>query len=159
MPGTSDRPPPADAVSATPGRLRRPESVLIVIYTGTDEFLLIERVKPQGFWQSVTGSLEWGEVADDAARREVVEETGISDGVLSNLQWTQTYEISPSFGRKYAPGITHNLEHAFALKLPERCAVSLSPKEHSQFRWLPAAEALALVSSHTNRAVIEHLKR
>lgn len=155
MQGTQDSPP-----AATPAvRLRRPESVLIVIYTATDEFLLIERVKPPGFWQSVTGSLEWGELADEAARREVLEETGISDGVLRNLQWTQTYEISPSFGRTYASGVTHNLEHAFALKLPQPCPVILSPKEHKQSRWLGAGEALALVSSHTNRAVIEYLKR
>ena len=50
---------------------RRPESVLIVIYTDGGEFLLLERRRPPGFWQSVTGSLEWGEFADSAARREV----------------------------------------------------------------------------------------
>jgi dATP pyrophosphohydrolase len=159
MQGAEDPPPPA-GVAATPAvRLRRPESVLIVIYTSSNEFLLIERVKPPGFWQSVTGSLEWGEVADDAARREVLEETGIRDGTLRNLHWTQTYEISPSFGRTYASGVTHNLEHAFALKLPEPCPVDLSPQEHARFRWLAAGDALALVSSHTNRAVIEYLKR
>ena len=53
---------------------RRPESVLIVIYTVGGEFLLLERRRPPGFWQSVTGSLEWGETADDAARRELVED-------------------------------------------------------------------------------------
>ena len=135
---------------------RRPESVLIVIYTAGGEFLLLERRKPPGFWQSVTGSLEWGETADEAARREVVEETGITQGVLRNLQWTQVYEILPSFGKIYAPGITRNLEHAFALKLHERVPVILS--EHVQFRWLPAVEAIALASSSTNRAVIQQLR-
>lgn len=140
-------------------RPRRPESVLIVIYTAGGEFLLIERCKPAGFWQSVTGSLEWGEFPDQAARREVIEETGISAGVLKNLHWTQVYEILPSFGRVYAPGVTHNLEHAFALKLPHRVPVTLSPREHAQYRWLAADEAIETVSSHTNRAVIEQLRR
>jgi dihydroneopterin triphosphate diphosphatase len=137
---------------------RRPESVLIVIYTVAGEFLLLERRKPLGFWQSVTGSLEWGETADAAARRELVEETGITQGVLCNLQWTQVYEILPSFGKKYAPGVTRNLEHAFALKLAQRVPVHLSEREHVQYRWLPAAEAIAKASSSTNRAVIRQLR-
>jgi dihydroneopterin triphosphate diphosphatase len=135
---------------------RRPESVLIVIYTVGGEFLLLERRKPPGFWQSVTGSLESGETADAAARRELIEETGITQGHLRNLQWTQVYEISPAFGKKYAPGVTRNLEHAFALKLLERVPVTLS--EHVQYRWLPAAEAIAAASSESNRAVIRQLR-
>ena len=131
---------------------------MIVIYTAGGEFLLLERRRPAGFWQSVTGSLEWGETADSAARRELIEETGITQGRLCNLQWTQVYEILPSFGKKYAPGVTRNLEHAFALKLPERAPVSLSENEHVRYRWLSAAEAIATVSSSTNRAVIQQLR-
>jgi len=138
-------------------KFRRPESVLIVIYTAGGEFLLLERRRPPGFWQSVTGSLEWGEMADDAARREVIEETGITQGLLRNLQWTQVYDILPSFGKKYAPGITRNLEHAFALKLLQRAPVTLSP-EHVQYRWASAAEAVETASSSTNRAVIQQLR-
>jgi dihydroneopterin triphosphate diphosphatase len=137
---------------------RRPESVLIVIYTAAGEFLVLERRKPPGFWQSVTGSLEWGETADACARRELIEETGITQGVLVNLQWTQVYEILPAFGKKYAPGVTRNMEHAFALKLKERVPVHLSESEHVQYRWLPAAQAIALASSSSNRAVIQQLR-
>jgi dATP pyrophosphohydrolase len=138
-------------------QFRRPESVLIVIHTEGGEFLLLERRRPPGYWQSVTGSLEWGEHADAAARREVIEETSIAQGVLVNLQWTQVYEIMPAFGKVYAPGITRNLEHAFSLRLPQRLPVTLSDKEHTQFRWVPALEALSIVSSSTNRAVIAEL--
>ena len=131
---------------------------MIVIYTAAGEFLLLERRRPPGFWQSVTGSLEWGETADDAARREVIEETGITQGFLRNLQWTQVYEILPSFGKTYAPGITTNLEHAFALKLLERVPVTLSVKEHAQYRWASAPEAVNTVTSRTNLAVIQQLR-
>jgi dATP pyrophosphohydrolase len=156
---TPDAAPTGAGLNVRPPQYRRPESVLIVIYTAGGEFLLLERCKPPGFWQSVTGSLEWGEAADHAARREVVEETGITQGVLKNLQWTQVYEILPSFGRVYAPGITRNLEHAFALKLPAAVPVSLSATEHVRHRWLNATDAIAQVSSDTNRAVIEQLRR
>jgi dihydroneopterin triphosphate diphosphatase len=135
---------------------RRPESVLIVIYTDAKEFLLLERRKPAGFWQSVTGSLECGETPDRAARREVEEETGITQGVLVNLQWTQTYEILASFGKVYAPGVVRNLEHAFSLRLPTRVEVTLT--EHVRYRWLNDTEAISLVSSDSNRAVIAELR-
>jgi dATP pyrophosphohydrolase len=138
-------------------QFRRPESVLIVIHTEGGEFLLLERRRPPGFWQSVTGSMEWGEPADAAARREVIEETGIRQGVLVNLQWTQVYEILPAFGKVYAPGIKQNLEHAFSLRLQDRVPVVLSDAEHVQFRWVSAAEALETASSSTNRAVIAEL--
>jgi dATP pyrophosphohydrolase len=152
---------PGRSREPAPPAVRRPESVLIVIYTEEGEFLLIERCRPPGFWQSVTGSLEWGESPAAGARRELLEETGIAAGVLENLEWTQVYPISPAFGRGrvYPPGVTHNLEHAFALKLPQRVPVALSPEEHMRHRWVPAAEALELVVSHTNRAVIEQLRR
>jgi dihydroneopterin triphosphate diphosphatase len=131
---------------------------LIVIYTEGGEFLLLERRRPPAFWQSVTGSLEWGEFADRAARREVAEETGITQGVLVNLQWTQVYDILPSFGKVYAPGITRNLEHAFSLRLAERALVTLSDSEHVGYRWVSGDEAVETVSSSTNRAVIEDLR-
>ena len=136
---------------------RRPESVLIVIYTEAGDFLLMERRRPPGFWQSVTGSLEWGELADDAARREVVEETGITQGVLVNLQWTQVYEILPAFGKVYAPGITRNLEHAFSLRLRQRVPVVLSTSEHERYQWVSGPDAVKTVCSSTNRTVIEQL--
>ena len=139
-------------------QFRRPESVLIVIHTEGGEFLLLERRRPPGFWQSVTGSMEWGEPADTAARREVIEETGITQGVLVNLQWTQVYEILPAFGKVYAPGITLNLEHAFSLRLRDRVPVVLSDAEHVQFRWVSAADAMETASSSTNRAVIAELR-
>jgi dihydroneopterin triphosphate diphosphatase len=134
---------------------RRPESVLIVILTDDKEFLLLERRRPPGFWQSVTGSLEWGESSDAAARREVIEETGIRHGVLVNLQWTQVYEILPAFGKVYAPGVTRNLEHAFSLRIA--CPVPVTLSEHVQYRWTSARDAVASVSSSTNRAVIQEL--
>jgi dATP pyrophosphohydrolase len=139
-------------------QFRRPESILVVIHTDGGEFLLLERLRPPGFWQSVTGSLEWGERADDAAWREVHEETGISAGVLVNLQWTQVYEILPKFGKVYAPGVTRNLEHAFSLRLQRKMPVTLSEREHSRYQWVPAEQALKLVTSDTNLTIIDELR-
>jgi dATP pyrophosphohydrolase len=69
------------------------------------------------------------------------------------------YEILPAFGKKYAPGVTRNLEHAFALKLPQRVPVTLSATEHLQFRWLSGDEAMSTASSSTDRTIIHQLRR
>jgi ADP-ribose pyrophosphatase YjhB (NUDIX family) len=46
--------------------------------------LLIERGKPpyKGFWSLPGGSVEWGEPVEAAARRELLEETGLQAGAL-----------------------------------------------------------------------------
>ena len=138
------------------GNIDGPESVLIVIHTDGGEFLLLERRRPAGFWQSVTAVWSGARLADRAARREVAEETGIAQGVLVNLQWTQVSETLPAFGKVYAPGITRNLEHAFSLEvLPQRVPVTLSDREHVRFRWgLGRSDAVERASSSTDRAVI-----
>jgi dATP pyrophosphohydrolase len=67
------------------------------------------------------------------------------------------YDILPAFGKVYAPGITRNLEHAFSLRLTWRLPVILSDAEHVQYRWVSGAEAADMVSSSTNRTIIESL--
>ena len=57
--------------------LKYPISALVVLHDKDGNILLIERTAPQGFWQSVTGSLEEGERIEETAWREVWEETGI----------------------------------------------------------------------------------
>ena len=83
--------------------LRRPESVLVVIYT-PDEILLLKRNADFEFWQSVTGSLEAGETPDDAASRELFEETGIAEVELINCDHSAEFEISPRWRDRYPPG-------------------------------------------------------
>jgi dATP pyrophosphohydrolase len=54
-------------------------------------------------------------------RREVAEETGITQGELRDWQYHNVYEIYPTWRHRYAPGVTHNTEHVFGLTLPARC--------------------------------------
>ena len=55
-----------------------PVSVLVVIYAeDTKRVLMLQRRDDPAFWQSVTGSLEAGETAAQAAVREVKEEVAI----------------------------------------------------------------------------------
>lgn len=138
-------------------QFRRPESVLVVIHTANLDCLMLERVEPAGFWQSVTGALHWDETPAATAAREVREETGLDPSDLRDAGITQSFPILPAWRARYAPGVQENREHLWYLELGERLPVVLNPAEHREFRWLPLAEAAALASSWTNREALERL--
>lgn len=133
---------------------KRPESVLVVVYTLDLDVLLICRKAPHGFWQSVTGSLEQGEMPADAAQRELLEETGIVLPVIDH-RTSRIFPIRREWRKRYAPDVTENLEHEFSVPLPSRCDVSLDPTEHVDYCWLPILDAIAKVASHSNRAALK----
>jgi len=133
--------------------------VLVVVYARTGDVLLLHRVDQRDdFWQSVTGSLRWDESADEAARRELGEETGIADvNTLVDCRRSFRFPILPQWRPRYAPDVLENLEHAYTLCLPEPVPVVLNPREHDEFAWLPREQAAQTVWSWTNRSVINGL--
>ncbi|MGH8503812.1 MAG: dihydroneopterin triphosphate diphosphatase [Gammaproteobacteria bacterium] len=133
---------------------KRPESVLVVVYTIRCEVLMLRRKWPPDFWQSVTGSLEWDETPAQAARRELAEESGLAADGLIDCNDSHMFAIYPMWRHRYAPGVTQNREHVFRLTLPGRRDIVLDESEHQQFAWLPKAEAAARATSHTNRDAI-----
>ncbi len=138
-----------------------PLSVLVVVHTAQLEVLVLERARLPGYWQSVTGSLDRpDEPLEDAAAREVLEETGIaaSSGHLERWNVVNVFEIYAQWRDRFAPGVTHNTEHVFELALPGRVDVRLSG-EHAAFAWLPWREAAAKCFSWTNRDAIYMLGR
>jgi dATP pyrophosphohydrolase len=132
---------------------KRPESVLVIVHTTAGEVLMLRRVEPADFWQSVTGSLRWGETAAAAARRELHEETGIDREPL-DCRLSNRFPILPAWRRRYAPDVTTNLEHVFRVECPVHPAVTLNPQEHNSYRWLSCEEAAALAASWTNREAL-----
>ena len=141
-----------------PESLKRPQSVLVVICTRGGEFLLLRRVRPAAFWQSVTGSLEPGESPRLAAAREVREETGLrAGGALIDLRHSVLFPIIAAWRRRYAPNVCFNREYWFALVLETRRLIDLNPREHLEYRWLPAQAAAQLTGSWTNRDAIRVL--
>ena len=140
----------------SPKPYKIPRSTLIVIYTPQLEVLLIERADRLGYWQSVTGSQDAGETLEQTAIRELFEETGLiaADHQLVNWQQQNTYEIYKTWAHRYAPGVTHNIEHVFSLKVAGRVPITLAPREHLQQVWLAHEAAAALCFSPTNRDAI-----
>ncbi|MCO1348493.1 dihydroneopterin triphosphate diphosphatase (plasmid) [Burkholderia vietnamiensis] len=142
-----------------------PESVLVVIYTTELDVLVIKRADQPDFWQSVTGSKDTpDEPLALTAAREVVEETGIAVGshdvptaALTDWRHRIEYAIYPQYLHRYAPGVTRNVEHWFGLCVPRRVDVTLSPREHVDYAWLPYREAAARCFSPSNAEAILQL--
>ena len=133
-----------------------PVSTLVVVYTPALEVLLLERADHPGFWQSVTGSQHDGETLEETAARELAEETAIvaRPGALERWNLQNVYEIYPVWRHRYAPGVTHNTEHVFGLRVPGRVPVTVAPREHLGAMWLPWREAADRVFSWSNRGAI-----
>lgn len=141
-------------------RFKRPESVLVVVYTRDGKVLLLRRADHPEFWQSITGSMEWDDASPLAtAARELREETGIdvAPGQLHDWHITQRYVLFPQWRHKYAAGVNENVEHFFSLELPVETVIRLSPGEHCEYRWVGFAEASAQVFSWTNRDALQRL--
>lgn len=135
-----------------------PVSALVLIYTPKLEVLMMERADKPGYWQSVTGSIELGETPEQAAIREVKEETGLDALDYDFQDWhaSNVYEIYPHWRYRYAPGVTENTEHLFGLMLPTTLPITLAPDEHTQYTWMDWREAAQRVFSWTN---VDALKR
>ena len=140
-------------------KYKTPISVLVVIYTPDLQVLLLERADHPGYWQSVTGSQHQGETLSQTAARETAEETGLDTAkfLLTDLHFLSKYEIFQEWRWRYAPSVTHNTEHAFSLLLPEPAPVTVSPREHLRYAWLPQQEAIEKVFSCSNAKAIRKL--
>lgn len=103
---------------------------------GRAEVLLLQRTPERGgFWQTVTGRIEPGERADQAARRELREETGLSLDVFP-LEYAHSFAL----GEAVPPQVVH--ETAFFARWPDGSAV-WPGEEHQAHAWVALDEALA----------------
>ena len=88
-----------------------------------------------------------------AAVRELHEETGLS-GIPIDCETQHRFLIYPVWRYLYAPKVIENCEHQYRLLLAEPCAVRLDQREHLEYGWFDARDALLKASSHTNQAAI-----
>lgn len=138
-----------------------PQSVLIIIFTTDQQVLLMERLHPEKFWQSVTGSLEEGESPQQTAERELFEETGLkATDVNVNVEYAgiqNIYPIHPAWRHRYHEKNQYNKEYVFRVCLKALCDIQFNPNEHCGYRWLNKQQAIELCSSVTNTRAIKLL--
>jgi dATP pyrophosphohydrolase len=143
---------------------KQPRSVQVVVFSeraGERLYLLLRRVPSHGgFWQSVTGSLEDGETHQQAAVREVLEETGFSvpENELIDLGVTNVFEIAEQWRPKYAPGVTRNEEVCFALPV-RHGRVEIDHLEHDEYVWVDYNAAVGMLYWESNRRTLAAVDR
>ncbi len=106
-------------------------------------YLLLRRAEHKdyapGKWECVTGRVDQGESFADALRREVHEELGSEITVMYILGTTHFYRGVPDPANELVGVI-----YLCTLTDPDDIRIS---DEHAEYRWLPADEAIALLSS------------
>jgi dATP pyrophosphohydrolase len=132
--------------------------VLVVVFTEAGDVLLLKRSQPFEFWQSVTGSLRADESHAAAAKRELREETGLTDeGTLIYTGISRQFAIDPRWRNRFAPGTVENVEYEYQYRMADSLSVSLSDDEHSESEWLPVDEAADRVWSWTNKEALQQI--
>ena len=134
---------------------RIPQPCAGVVCLRDGEVLLIRRGKPprQGEWSLPGGRIEWGETAEAAALRELIEETGVTADLLGLLDVVDGLFEGPAGG----------LERHYLLVDYAARWVSGEPvagDDAMEARFWPAAEAVEQVRwSETRRIIALALER
>ena len=125
--------------------MRQPYNVLVFLFCITAEgprYALFKRSELAD-WQSVSGGVQVGEDLVAAARREVEDETGISDRCpvykLDMVGAVGKAGVAPSRHRPQSPYIVP--KHYFAMDLGGGAHEIIIPAEYREFRWASHAEA------------------
>jgi dATP pyrophosphohydrolase len=134
------------------GRIPRDVSVHLFRCEGDSVwFLLLRRIVARGgFWQGVTGAPLEGESDEQAALREVREETGWDAGpTIQSLDHTYSYALDDAlrdrWDRVYGPEIREVHVVSFAAAAPSGLDPVLDPREHDRFGWFEYEEARTLL--------------
>lgn len=130
-----------------------------VLVHDRDRVLLLHRRPERGnFWQPITGSIEDGEIPEQTARRELVEETGHA-GEPRALDLTQSFLIESQFlASRYAGPIIAS-EVGFAAALDSRLPIRLDRDEHDEHGWFTFAEAYERIRWTDDREALQKLEQ
>ena len=127
--------------------IREPSAgaVLLCNTSGKNEFLLLNY--PQGHWDFVKGKMEVGETPHETVKREMGEETGIS-----NFKLIKGFEEYVEYDFRFKNEVIHKKVIFFLAKTDVR-KISLS-HEHNDYLWLGYSDALKKITFRNAKNVL-----
>jgi dihydroneopterin triphosphate diphosphatase len=116
------------------------------------EVLLLRRAGGafEGAWTFVMGGVEDGERATDAARRELIEETGLMLAALFTAGELDAF---------YDPVRDRIVHVPFFVAHVAEGVVALEADVHDEHRWVKFAEAERMLEFSSQRRVLEEVRR
>ena len=145
--------------------MRQPRSVLVypvkfVNQSWNWEYLLLHRVpRPDlgmpDFWQGISGAIQRNETLEQAAAREVIEETGFKRFTIVSSNYSYAVSLQEQWCSLYPSGVKEIQEHVFLAFTDEKQDPVLS-EEHDFWQWCSLETALGLLKYPGN---VEAMKR
>jgi len=125
---------------------------LVTYFQKEARFLIIKRDREpyKGIWQPVTGRIEKGEKAWQAALRETGEETGLIPDRFYSANYIEKFYDLRNETIAHCP--------AFVGFVDNDAKITLSA-EHRESRWVSADEAIEKVVFTEQKKAIAHIKR
>lgn len=141
--------------------MRRPVTVLVFLFRrGADGTrYAVFRRSDDDAWQSVSGGVEDAETLADAARREVMEETGMTaKSPLYELDMVSGVEKSCFAAAVSWPATLYIVrKHFFAMDVSAETEALVLSAEHQEFGWLSYEEACAALRYDDDKTALWEL--
>ena len=139
--------------------MRLPKQVLIIPYritNGVAEFCIFKR-KDLEFWQWISGGVEdFDENILAAAKREILEETGVKDVELTALECvTKIPVVNIVKEFRWGNDIFYADEYSFSVKF-DNIEIQLS-EEHNIYSWVSYEEARKKLKYDSNKSALWEL--
>ena len=139
---------------------RAPFQVLIFPYFKDKQssiYYAIFRRSDDDYWQAIAGGGEEGETPQQAARREMQEETGIPQDcdIVSLSCMAYIPVISVTGENTWGDRVSAIPEYSFAVRV-EHQQLKLS-KEHKAYKWVGYEEAMSMLKWTSNKNALRKL--
>ena len=122
--------------------------------SGDWEYLLLKRTPRGGcFWQGITGGVENDEDLTEAARRELIEETGLVPLLVERIDYSYSFPVDDRWRHLYAADVEEIKEYVFMAYVTGQQELEIS-SEHDQYKWCRFNEALGLLYWSENKEAL-----